>query len=84
MANSATRIRNVTQIPGNDMNVEMRNRLTRGCSYVDANVEAVRRVISLHSLAGHGDTLGKGSSLSWRRIEPARHVAACDHEGMTF
>lgn len=84
MANTATWIRNVAGIPGNDVDVEMWNRLARCLADIDANVEAGGCVSALHSLAGRGDALGQSSSLRWRGIEPARHMAACDHEGMTF
>lgn len=83
MANAATGIRNVTGIPGNDVDVEVWNRLARCLADIDANVEAGRCVSTLHSLAGRGDALRQGSSLSWRGIEPARHMAACHHERMT-
>ena len=51
MTNAAARIGNVTVVPGNDVNVEMRNRLAGRRAHVDANVESVRRVSSQHCLA---------------------------------
>ena len=41
MANAATRVWNVACVTGDDVDVEMRNRLARSGTDVDANVEAV-------------------------------------------
>ena len=64
MANAASWIWNVTVVPRDDVNVEMRNRLPSRRSDVDANVEAVRRMSSQHCFPGGGNALGQRRSLS--------------------
>ena len=59
MSNPAARVWNVAPVARNDVNVQMRNRLTCRLANVHADVEAIRCMTPQDLLAGSVDGVGQ-------------------------
>ena len=83
MADTASRILDIALIPGNDMDVQMRNRLPRRFAGIDSDVVTRgRSVLFNHTLdlANRGDKL---LLFLFGRLEPGPDVALWNEQRVT-
>jgi hypothetical protein len=71
---AAARVWDVTSVARNDVNVEMRNRLTSGLAHVHTQVETVRSMTSKDLLASRLDGIGERLLFWGGCVEPTPHV----------
>ena len=80
VANASARVGDVVLVAGDQVDVEVEDRLAGGGSDVDADIEAVRGMAAGDQLTASVDAGHQGGSLLGRGVEPRRHVPTRDDE----
>ena len=82
MSHATARIIDITFVPGDDVDVQVRNGLTSGISNVDPDVVAIRTILGVHYPTRILNPIEKRAALCRRRVEPGRNMSASDKKGM--
>ena len=82
-ADSAPRVRDITQISWNQMDVAMKNRLSCTFANVDTDVEAVWMELLLHDITALHLKFSDLCMFFWLKIEETCHMAFGDNKRMS-